>query len=68
MKRPGVKLRQWGEDKEVSRIVNNGIHFPFQGDKKTWDIQVCDQKIREATEKARHETFGECCLNVCLAV
>ncbi|CAK6444021.1 unnamed protein product [Pipistrellus nathusii] len=28
------------------------------GDKKTWDIQVCDQKIREATEKARHETFA----------
>ncbi|XP_008153633.2 RIB43A-like with coiled-coils protein 2 isoform X1 [Eptesicus fuscus] len=28
------------------------------GDTKTWDIQVCDQKIREATEKARHETFA----------
>ncbi|XP_070264129.1 RIB43A-like with coiled-coils protein 2 [Myotis yumanensis] len=28
------------------------------GDKKTWDTQVCDRKIREATEKARHETFA----------
>ncbi|XP_016065567.1 PREDICTED: RIB43A-like with coiled-coils protein 2 [Miniopterus natalensis] len=31
--------------------------FP-QGDKEAWDIQVRDQKIKEATEKARHETFA----------
>ncbi|XP_023601558.1 RIB43A-like with coiled-coils protein 2 [Myotis lucifugus] len=29
------------------------------GDTKTWDIQVCDRKIKEATEKARHETFED---------
>lgn len=27
MKRPGVKLRLWVEDKEISRIVYNGIHL-----------------------------------------
>eukprot|EP00071_Canis_lupus_P050336 XP_531699.4 RIB43A-like with coiled-coils protein 2 [Canis lupus familiaris] len=28
------------------------------GDTEAWDIQVRDQKIKEATEKARHETFA----------
>ncbi|KAM5333201.1 RIB43A-like with coiled-coils protein 2 [Glossophaga mutica] len=28
------------------------------GDAEAWDIQVHDQKIKEATEKARHETFA----------
>lgn len=33
--------------------------FCSQGDTLAWDIQVHDQRIKEATEKARHETFGE---------
>ncbi|XP_058424796.1 RIB43A-like with coiled-coils protein 2 [Diceros bicornis minor] len=28
------------------------------GDTEAWDVQVHDQKIKEATEKARHETFA----------
>lgn len=28
------------------------------GDTAAWDVQVRDQKIREATEKARHESFA----------
>lgn len=28
------------------------------GDAEAWDLQVHDQKIKEATEKARHETFA----------
>ncbi|XP_015991196.2 RIB43A-like with coiled-coils protein 2 [Rousettus aegyptiacus] len=28
------------------------------GDTKAWDVQVRDQKIKEATEKARHESFA----------
>ncbi|XP_054438567.1 RIB43A-like with coiled-coils protein 2 [Pteronotus mesoamericanus] len=28
------------------------------GDANAWDIQVRDQKIKEATERARHETFA----------
>ncbi|XP_047596361.1 RIB43A-like with coiled-coils protein 2 [Lutra lutra] len=28
------------------------------GDTEAWDLQVRDQKIKEATEKARHETFA----------
>lgn len=28
------------------------------GDAEAWDVQVHDQKIKEATEKARHETFA----------
>lgn len=28
------------------------------GDTQAWDVQVHDQKIKEATEKARHETFA----------
>nr|XP_004650444.2 RIB43A-like with coiled-coils protein 2 [Jaculus jaculus] len=28
------------------------------GDTEAWDAQVHDQKIKEATEKARHETFA----------
>ncbi|ERE85322.1 RIB43A-like with coiled-coils protein 2 [Cricetulus griseus] len=29
------------------------------GDPQAWDVQVREQKIKEATEKARQETFGE---------
>ncbi|XP_020040183.2 RIB43A-like with coiled-coils protein 2 [Castor canadensis] len=28
------------------------------GDTEAWDVQVHDQKMREATDKARHETFA----------
>ncbi|KAF6121455.1 RIB43A domain with coiled-coils 2 [Phyllostomus discolor] len=28
------------------------------GDAEAWDLQVHDQKIKEATEKAKHETFA----------
>ncbi|XP_052017683.1 RIB43A-like with coiled-coils protein 2 [Apodemus sylvaticus] len=28
------------------------------GDTRAWDVQVRDQKIKEATDKARHETFA----------
>ncbi|KAL1767590.1 RIB43A-like with coiled-coils protein 2 [Sigmodon hispidus] len=28
------------------------------GDTQAWDVQVHDQKIRQATEKARHESFA----------
>ncbi|XP_028644627.1 RIB43A-like with coiled-coils protein 2 [Grammomys surdaster] len=28
------------------------------GDTEAWDVQVRDQKIKEATDKARHETFA----------
>ncbi|XP_003783161.2 RIB43A-like with coiled-coils protein 2 [Otolemur garnettii] len=28
------------------------------GDTEAWNVQVRDQKIKEATEKARHESFG----------
>lgn len=42
--------------------------FLSQGDTEAWDVQVCDQKIKEATEKARQEAFGEHSLNGHLAV
>lgn len=41
---------------------------PFQGDTQAWDIQVHDQRIKEATEKARQETFGEDFLSASLWV
>lgn len=28
------------------------------GDSEAWDVQVCDQKIKDATEKARQESFA----------
>lgn len=30
----------------------------ISGDTQAWDVQVHEQKIKEATEKARHETFA----------
>ncbi|KAM5288337.1 RIB43A-like with coiled-coils protein 2 [Ctenodactylus gundi] len=38
--------------------VFNARNRIIGGDKEAWDIQVRDQKIREATERARHETFA----------
>lgn len=81
MKRPAVYLTHLVDSgariKKISRIANNRIklsgsnsspRFPFQGDTEAWDVQVHDQKIKEATEKARHETFGECFLDAYVAV
>ncbi|KAM6162235.1 RIB43A-like with coiled-coils protein 2 [Erethizon dorsatum] len=38
--------------------VFNARNRIIGGDTKAWDIQVHDQRIKEATEKARHETFA----------
>ncbi|XP_012304886.1 RIB43A-like with coiled-coils protein 2 isoform X2 [Aotus nancymaae] len=38
--------------------VFNARNRIIGGDTEAWDIQVHDQKIKEATEKARHETFA----------
>ncbi|XP_021114467.1 RIB43A-like with coiled-coils protein 2 isoform X2 [Heterocephalus glaber] len=38
--------------------VFNARNRIIGGDTQAWDIQVHDQRIKEATEKARHETFA----------
>lgn len=38
--------------------VFNARNRIIGGDTQAWDVQVHDQKIKEATEKARHETFA----------
>ncbi|XP_003812436.2 RIB43A-like with coiled-coils protein 2 isoform X2 [Pan paniscus] len=38
--------------------VFNARNRIIGGDTEAWDVQVHDQKIKEATEKARHETFA----------
>lgn len=38
--------------------IFNARNRIFGGDIDAWNVQVCDQKIREATEKARQETFA----------
>ncbi|XP_033621819.1 RIB43A-like with coiled-coils protein 2, partial [Fukomys damarensis] len=38
--------------------VFNARNRIIGGDTQAWNIQVQDQKIKEATEKARHETFA----------
>ncbi|XP_041528600.1 RIB43A-like with coiled-coils protein 2 [Microtus oregoni] len=38
--------------------VFNARNRIIGGDTQAWDVQVQDQKIKEATEKARHESFA----------
>ncbi|XP_004642458.1 RIB43A-like with coiled-coils protein 2 [Octodon degus] len=38
--------------------VFNARNRILGGDTQVWDVQVRDQRIKEATEKARHETFA----------
>ncbi|XP_062971647.1 RIB43A-like with coiled-coils protein 2 [Cynocephalus volans] len=40
------------------RRIFNARNRIVGGDTGAWDVQVHDQKIKEATEKARHETFA----------
>ncbi|XP_008580992.1 PREDICTED: RIB43A-like with coiled-coils protein 2 [Galeopterus variegatus] len=40
------------------RQIFNARNRIVGGDTGAWDVQVHDQKIKEATEKARHETFA----------
>ncbi|XP_060044745.1 RIB43A-like with coiled-coils protein 2 [Erinaceus europaeus] len=40
-----------------SRVFNARDRI-IGGDTKAWDIQVHDQKIKDATDKARHESFA----------
>ncbi|XP_045322495.1 RIB43A-like with coiled-coils protein 2 isoform X2 [Leopardus geoffroyi] len=49
--------RRHGELCRQKRIFNARNRI-IGGDTDAWDAQVHDQKIREATEKARHETFA----------
>ncbi|GAB5574358.1 RIB43A-like with coiled-coils protein 2 isoform X1 [Prionailurus iriomotensis] len=48
--------RRHGELCRQKRIFNARNRI-IGGDPDAWDAQVHDQKIKEATEKARHETF-----------
>ncbi|XP_039093441.1 RIB43A-like with coiled-coils protein 2 isoform X2 [Hyaena hyaena] len=49
--------RSRGELCRQKRIFNARSRL-LGGDTEAWDFQVHDQKIKEATEKARHETFA----------
>ncbi|VFV21286.1 Hypothetical predicted protein [Lynx pardinus] len=49
--------RRHGELCRQKRIFNARNRI-IGGDTDAWDAQVHDQKIKEATEKARHETFA----------
>ncbi|XP_058597008.1 RIB43A-like with coiled-coils protein 2 isoform X1 [Neofelis nebulosa] len=49
--------RTHGELCRQKRIFNARNRI-IGGDTDAWDAQVHDQKIKEATEKARHETFA----------
>nr|KAF6399005.1 RIB43A domain with coiled-coils 2 [Molossus molossus] len=53
----GLAKRRHAELCRQNRIFNARNRI-IGGDAEAWDIQLHDQKIREATEKARHETFA----------
>ncbi|XP_003420938.2 RIB43A-like with coiled-coils protein 2 [Loxodonta africana] len=53
----GLAERRHGELCRQKRIFN-ARNRVIGGDPEAWDVQVHDQKIKEATEKARHETFA----------
>ncbi|KAB0396629.1 hypothetical protein E2I00_020159 [Balaenoptera physalus] len=53
----GLAKRRYAELRRQKRIFNARNRI-IGGDTEAWDVQVCDQKIKEATEKARQETFA----------
>ncbi|XP_007128801.2 RIB43A-like with coiled-coils protein 2 [Physeter macrocephalus] len=53
----GLAKRRYAELRRQKRIFNARNRI-IGGDKEAWDVQVCDQKIKEATEKAVQETFA----------
>ncbi|KAF6340383.1 RIB43A domain with coiled-coils 2 [Rhinolophus ferrumequinum] len=53
----GLAKRRVGELCRQKRIFNARNRI-IGGDTEAWDVQVCDQKIKETTEKARNETFA----------
>ncbi|XP_004380066.1 RIB43A-like with coiled-coils protein 2 [Trichechus manatus latirostris] len=53
----GLAKRRQGELCRQKRIFDARKRI-IGGDPEAWDVQVHDQKIKEATEKARHETFA----------
>ncbi|XP_007953834.1 RIB43A-like with coiled-coils protein 2 [Orycteropus afer afer] len=53
----GLAKRRQMELCRQKRIFNARNRI-IGGDPGAWDVQVHDQKIKEATEKARHETFA----------
>ncbi|XP_006212642.1 RIB43A-like with coiled-coils protein 2 [Vicugna pacos] len=53
----GLAKRSHAELCRQKRIFNARNRI-IGGDTEAWDAQVCDQKIKEATEKARQETFA----------
>ncbi|TKC36547.1 hypothetical protein EI555_013533, partial [Monodon monoceros] len=53
----GLAKRRYAELRRQKRIFNARNRI-IGGDTEAWDIQVCDQKIKEATEKAGQETFA----------
>ncbi|XP_058164910.1 RIB43A-like with coiled-coils protein 2 [Dasypus novemcinctus] len=53
----GLSKRRQAELCRQTRIFNARDRI-IGGDTEAWDVQVHDQKIKEATEKARHETFA----------
>ncbi|XP_061061892.1 RIB43A-like with coiled-coils protein 2 [Eubalaena glacialis] len=53
----GLAKRRYAELRRQKRIFNARNRI-IGGDAEAWDVQVCDQKIKEATEKARQETFA----------
>ncbi|KAM5251121.1 RIB43A-like with coiled-coils protein 2 isoform 1-T1 [Hipposideros larvatus] len=53
----GLAKRRHAELCRQKRIFNARNRI-IGGDTEAWDVQVHDQKIKEATEKARHETFA----------
>ncbi|KAJ8791802.1 hypothetical protein J1605_020524 [Eschrichtius robustus] len=54
----GLAKRRYAELRRQKRIFNARNRI-IGGDTEAWDVQVCDQKIKEATEKARQETFED---------
>ncbi|XP_019800717.2 RIB43A-like with coiled-coils protein 2 isoform X2 [Tursiops truncatus] len=53
----GLAKRRYEELRRQKRIFNARNRI-IGGDTEAWDVQVCDQKIKEATEKARQEAFA----------
>nr|XP_058937678.1 RIB43A-like with coiled-coils protein 2 [Kogia breviceps] len=53
----GLAKRRYAELRRQKRIFNARNRI-IGGDKEAWDVQVYDQKIKEATEKAVQETFA----------
>nr|XP_019594763.1 PREDICTED: RIB43A-like with coiled-coils protein 2 isoform X2 [Rhinolophus sinicus] len=53
----GLAKKRVGELCRQKRIFNARNRI-IGGDTEAWDVQVRDQKIKEATEKARNETFA----------